>query len=146
MGVASSPKITILSRFRGFSVKKELFLLSDRFTSSLNSVFNRNESSLATGIVLGKSDAAFSKDFTLAMKNSGTTHLVALSGYNISVLVGALYLALSWFFKRRAKFFIAFAVIFLFVAMTGSRGVGDEGGDYGVAGYFGQPGFPGLQL
>ena len=53
------------------------------------------------------------------MSLSGTTHIVALSGYNISVIVLAAGTLFSFFFSRLISFYLSVGFIILFVLMTG---------------------------
>ncbi len=55
------------------------------------------------------------------MAASGTTHLVALSGYNIAIVVLLVAHALSRFFSRRATFYATALIILLFVLMVGAE-------------------------
>ena len=63
----------------------------------------------------------FSKSFKEAMKNSGTTHLVAISGYNITLLAIAIGYICGYFFSRRITFFAATFAILIFVIMVGGE-------------------------
>ena len=72
------------------------------------------------GITLGER-AEFSKEFKEAMSKSGTTHLVALSGYNITILVLAVAYVLNFFASRRLVFWLTLLIIIGFVAMTGAE-------------------------
>lgn len=55
------------------------------------------------------------------MKLSGTTHLVALSGYNITVIVWALMAVLMTFLRRKWSFAVTVIIIIGFVLMTGAE-------------------------
>jgi len=77
-----------------------------------------NSAALLSGETFGeRSD--FSKEFKDQMARSGTTHIVALSGYNIAILVLAISTALGSFLSRRKTFIITTIVIILFVIMVG---------------------------
>ncbi|MEK7077215.1 MAG: ComEC/Rec2 family competence protein, partial [Patescibacteria group bacterium] len=75
---------------------------------------------LLAGLTFG-SRSDFSKEFKEKMSQSGTTHLVALSGYNISVLVLTAALFFRYFLRRRAAFYVTVLVIILFVLMVGGE-------------------------
>ena len=55
------------------------------------------------------------------MSQSGTTHLVALSGYNITVIAIAVSTLLSYFLRRRIVFWLSILTIIAFVLMTGAE-------------------------
>ncbi|MDO8574515.1 MAG: ComEC/Rec2 family competence protein [bacterium] len=77
-----------------------------------------NSAALLAGETFGeRSD--FTKELKEQMNRSGTTHIVALSGYNIAILVLAISTALGSFLSRRKTFIITAVVIILFVIMVG---------------------------
>jgi len=78
------------------------------------------EAAFLSGLTLGgRSD--FSKNFKEAMKKSGTTHLVALSGYNITIIAWAMANFFAFFFKRKKVFALTTMAIIGFVIMTGAE-------------------------
>jgi competence protein ComEC len=81
--------------------------------------FSGDSGALLSGIMLG-ARADFSEEMKLAMQGSGTTHLVALSGYNIAVLMLAISYALGRFLKRNLTFWLTTIAIILFVLMVGA--------------------------
>lgn len=78
------------------------------------------EAGLARGLLLGGSDElpeALARDFRIV----GLSHIVAISGYNISVLAGGFFLlgiGLGWYRKRAV--WIAFLGTVLFVLLVGA--------------------------
>ncbi len=101
----------------GSEINKLLFGVKDKFVSVLTKNLSPNAGALASGLLFGEK-AKFSSEFKEAMKRSGTTHIVALSGYNISILVGALGLVVA-VFSRRIRIFLYFFVIIIFTLMVG---------------------------
>ncbi|MDP3014730.1 MAG: ComEC/Rec2 family competence protein [Candidatus Subteraquimicrobiales bacterium] len=65
---------------------------------------------MAKGLLLGGSQG-FSSEFLNAIKNSGTSHLVAVSGYNVSIITIILFRYIRAAFSRRSA--IIFSIIFL---------------------------------
>jgi competence protein ComEC len=72
------------------------------------------------GLLLGDRNS-FSADFKDAMKGSGTTHLIALSGFNITILVNAIALVLGSFLSRKLRFALSIIIIVLFIVMVGAE-------------------------
>ncbi len=62
-----------------------LRILRESFERVLESSLPDPESSLAAGIILGRS-ANFSSDFLEALRRTGTLHIIAVSGYNITIV------------------------------------------------------------
>ncbi|MCR4261163.1 MAG: ComEC/Rec2 family competence protein, partial [Candidatus Colwellbacteria bacterium] len=75
--------------------------------------------SLASGLLLGER-AEFTDEFEQAMRNSGTTHIVALSGYNIAILVLVISGIFSYLWDRRVAFYLSLLIVPGFVVMTGA--------------------------
>lgn len=98
-----------------------LFMIRQRFSMALSRVLPQEEAALASGLVLGKDSALFSSSFKEAMRNSGTTHLVALSGYNITVVISTLWSFIGLFFRRRITSALVVCGVVLFVVMTGAE-------------------------
>ena len=78
----------------------------------------RDASALLSGLTFG-AHGDFNKELKDAMVRSGTTHLVALSGYNITIIAYAIFLALGSLLPRRITFIATFAAILFFVLMVG---------------------------
>jgi competence protein ComEC len=121
VGTVDYPKIISVKEQNGFSIKGGLFSIRDSMAQVYKKTLNQNESALMVGILLGQESADFPADFKQAMKNSGTTHITALSGYNITILISALFYVLSFLFSRKTTFWVSIVGIILFVIMTGAQ-------------------------
>lgn len=119
-GVVAFPKIESHKPARTFSFRGALYALREQLVDSFRRTLPAKEAALMAGLTVGARED-FSEEFRDAMADSGTTHLVALSGYNISIVV---WVAMSLFllvFPRRAAFAATLAVILAFVLMTGAE-------------------------
>ncbi len=79
-----------------------------------------DNAALLAGITLG-ARSGFSPQFKAQMADSGTTHIVAVSGYNIGILAIAVGNIAVFFLARRFAIWIAIILILLFVGMVGSE-------------------------
>lgn len=120
LNIASFPEIEILSRNNGNPIKIRLFHFKERLIGNLNAVLPSQQAALMSGILVGER-AEFTPEFKEQLNRSGTTHIVALSGYNISIIGLTLATILAYFFRRRWAFYIALFAIPLFVIMTGAE-------------------------
>ncbi len=118
-GRISFPVITVTGE-GGNSIRKVLFSLRDSVAASFSRSLPPEQSTFMTGLTLGKS-AAFSDTLREEMKITGTTHLVALSGYNVSIIGIGISFLLGLWFSRRAVFPLSIIAIALFVLMTGAE-------------------------
>ncbi len=114
------PDVTIAEHGRIHSLKGTLIGTKGAFVRVFQRSLPKDLAALLSGITFG-ARADFTSKFKSEMAASGTTHLVALSGYNISILVVGVGGALGRFLRRRATFFLTLAVIALFVAMVGNE-------------------------
>lgn len=114
------PDVMLEGRDRGFRVKQWLLALKESFNFQFNRFLPADSAALISGLTFGvRSD--FPAAFKEAMTRSGTTHLVALSGYNISILVFAIWNVFGRWWTRRGTFILTAAFIALFVIMTGGE-------------------------
>lgn len=114
------PKIKLIDKHRGWWVKEQLFAIKKIFESQFKKFLPPDSSALLEGLIFG-SRASFSEELKRQMNRSGTTHLVALSGYNIAILIVAISQTLGYFLSRRATFYFIVAAISLFVIMVGAE-------------------------
>lgn len=112
--------ITLVARNTGNPIKAQLFKLKAAFERNLKNVLPSEKAAFLAGLTVG-STAEFTKEFLADLRTTGTTHLVALSGSNISYIVHAILLTLAWFLPRKKIFWPALAIIALFVVMTGAE-------------------------
>ncbi len=113
-------QIKILASNQGNFLLSLLYKIKNSFQQKISQIFSPTEASFYNGLLFGSKEN-MPKPFLEKLKKSGTIHLIALSGYNISII--SVYL-LSFFiflgFKRGAAFYPAVFGIFLFVLMTGA--------------------------
>ncbi len=112
LGTMSYPEIRLLGRGGGNPATAVLFKLKARVLRTFAAVLPYQKSQFLAGITLGEK-SAFSEDFRQDLSRSGTAHLVALSGYNISVLLDNLAIG--------GAFWLPLGIVVLFVLMTGAE-------------------------
>ena len=118
-GTTNFPK-TELKGKNSAAIKSYLFKFKEKIIANFQKVLPFQKAAFLSGITLGER-AEFSPEFKEAMKKSGTTHIVALSGYNISVIAVAVSVFLGWFLNRRRAFGLSILTIIAFVFMTGAE-------------------------
>jgi competence protein ComEC len=105
---------------RGDRIKEILFGVKGRLIDNLKTVLPPEKAALMSGILLGER-AEFTPALEEAMRLSGTTHIVALSGYNIAILAATLSSGLAYICNRRKAFWLSLIAIPVFVIMTGAE-------------------------
>ncbi len=96
-----------------------IFSLKNKFQDSINKSISEPNAAFVNGILLGTRQN-ISDDLKDAFSKTGTTHVLAISGYNIMIISEAVLLGLIFFFRRRTAFWISVLVIILFVVLTGA--------------------------
>jgi competence protein ComEC len=79
------PKIEVMGHGEGNIIKSALFSLKEKFLEKINTEIPEPESLLMNGLILGER-SAFSNEFRQAFINTGTIHIIALSGYNVTIV------------------------------------------------------------
>jgi competence protein ComEC len=118
--VINYPKIEILDTGKGFKPLAWIYSLRNRLSQSLSLALPEPQASLAQGILLGlRGNIPYS--LNQALSRTGTAHLLAISGLNISIVIGILVAAGIWLFGRRYHIYIwlALLAIWLYALVTG---------------------------
>ncbi|MFC1656790.1 ComEC/Rec2 family competence protein [Patescibacteria group bacterium] len=103
----------------GLKIKGFLIAIKNRFIQNINKILSEPESGLLAGILLGMKQN-MSEHLLEIFKVVGITHIIALSGYNVTIIVRAfLLLSASW--SRKIAFTSAIIGIVFFVIMTGAQ-------------------------
>lgn len=98
---------------------KILFTFSDRFEENINKVMPEPQASLATGLILGVK-RNIPDDIISDLNITSTTHIIALSGFNVTIIVIVITDILIRFLRRRQVFIIGTLLVAGFVVLTGA--------------------------
>ena len=114
------PQIKLARSDKGNFIKAGLFWVKNKFENSISQILPEPPASLLAGLLLGEK-RGFSAELLSDFSRTGTTHIIALSGYNITIIAVALMSVFNFFMLRRSiSFWAAAGVIILFVLMTGA--------------------------
>ena len=111
--------IEIVSRGQGNKIKSALFFIKEKFLSKMNLVISHPESLLMGGLILGER-SSFPQEMRQKFIDTGTIHIVALSGYNVTI-VAEWIMKIFAFLPRNLGFGAGILGIFLFVLMAGGQ-------------------------
>lgn len=113
------PKIEIISHNNGNFIKSTLFFLKEKFLSKMNLVIREPESLLMGGLILGEK-SSFNEALRQSFVDTGTIHIVALSGYNVTIVSEWIMKIFSFSsFPKNFGIGAGIVTILLFVLMTG---------------------------
>jgi len=110
------PEVEVTSRGEG--TIRGLFDLSLYLSREIKELFPGDKGVLAKGLLFGGSED-FTSRFQQNLKNSGTSHLVAVSGYNVSIITIILFGFLRNLFSRRFAAASTLGLLICFCVMTG---------------------------
>ena len=136
-GVVSFPETTLISGGHGSRVRIVLLGFKGLVSGAVRKTLSYEKAALLQGILLGDT-GDFSESFRENMRASGTTHIVALSGYNISIVALAAVFLFSRFLAPTRSFILSSAFIAAFVLMTGASPSVTRAGIMGVMLLFGK--------
>jgi competence protein ComEC len=111
--------IKIISSEGGSKIKTWLYKLRGSFMNNINQVIPMPESDLANGLILG-ARGGFDEDTKQEFIDTGTVHIIALSGYNVSIVAENVMKAFSLVLAQTIAIIFGIVVILLFIIMTGA--------------------------
>ncbi|MEI7688799.1 MAG: ComEC/Rec2 family competence protein [Candidatus Nomurabacteria bacterium] len=109
----------IISSGNGNKIKTLLFKLRNSFIRNINNVIPMPESDLANGLILGVR-GGFDEETNKEFIDTGTIHMIALSGYNVSIVADGVMKTFGTILSKTLSIVIGIVVILLFIIMTGA--------------------------
>lgn len=120
INMMSFPEVSVISKDNGSKFRGILFSIRRSLIDNLKVIMPPDKSALISGLLFGDT-SEFSAEFKESMRASGTTHIVALSGYNVSIIAMMVSNGLTYFINRKKVFYISALIIIAFVLMTGAE-------------------------
>ncbi len=106
-----------LDREGGLILYNRLYSLKKELVSRVEKALPEPQASLLIGIILGE-ERVFEESFEESLRVSGTTHIVAASGYNITLIFLMVDKGLR-FINKRVRSILSILFIWLFVLISG---------------------------
>jgi len=114
----SSVRLSLLQKLK-IDIYYRIFAIKDNFQSAVDRSLSAPYSAYINGVLLGtKQDIP--TELTNAFNRTSTTHILAISGYNITIIAEALLAVLVFFMRRRHAFWVSIVIIIIFTIMTGA--------------------------
>ena len=120
LSILSYADVHHLESGAGNPLRTLLYQLSDRGYAALQQLFPSPESDLLAGILLGR-DQGLSQDLQDAFRSTGTTHIIAISGFNIAILAGLFSSVFTRLFGRKWGAVSAVLGIAAFTVLVGGE-------------------------
>lgn len=102
--------IELLASGHGFKPSEWVYGLRSRISQALDNALPEPQSALAQAILLG-TRSAIPGDLNQSLFRTGTTHIIAISGLNITIVAGLVLSLGVWLFGRRRPFYFWLAII-----------------------------------
>jgi len=118
-GIVRYAEIQGVGKNANNKVLSYLFSLRKHFETVVRKNLPEPESTLGIGILIGSKEG-FTDELMDQFNKVGITHIIALSGFNITIIIFFLSLMLLGIVGRKINFIISIILIVLFVAMTGA--------------------------
>jgi competence protein ComEC len=112
--------VRLLSRANGNWLFRGLYKLRARSAQVLQNNFPNPESALLRGILLGD-ESGLSKDLSESYARTGTSHIIAISGFNMAVLAGVVSMLLRRRMGRMRGSIVAITVLLLYTIFVGGN-------------------------
>jgi competence protein ComEC len=117
--LADYPRVSLLESGRGNPLLEVVHGVRQRLSDALALSLPDPEASLAQGILLG-SRSALEPSLTADLNNTSLSHLIAISGYNVTVVAGLVIGSLAWLLGRRRAALAALLAIAAYTILTGA--------------------------
>lgn len=100
-------------------IYRKIFTVRRAFEASINRSLSEPSASYINGILLG-ARSGIPDNIKQAFNRTSTSHILAISGYNITIIAWVISWVLLWFMRRAVAFWFSVAGIILFTIMTGA--------------------------
>lgn len=111
-------EVTRLPGNNGNIISTQIYKLKSKLLENTYRLFQDPEASLFAGILFGV-DTGLPKKLQEAFKNTGTAHIIAISGFNIAIIAGVLFTTFKYFFNERTSAILAVCGIFFYMFLVG---------------------------
>ena len=115
-----NPRIDRVEFNQGHPIKARIFDLHAQSYATIQSLFPAPESELLAGILLGR-DQGLSPGLQEAFRRTGTTHIIAISGFNVAILAGLFSGVFTRLLGRKWGTLIAIAGIIGYTIFVGGQ-------------------------
>ncbi len=111
--------IEVLASHQGFFLWEWLYRYKAYALKTLLTLLPEPQASLLAGILLGV-ESGIPDDLNAAFVATGTSHIVAISGFNLSIIAGAFVQMAGWLLKGRGKTVLPLVGLWLYTILVGA--------------------------
>ncbi len=115
----SGTEVTRLPGNGGNPLRKKIYAFKDKALENIYLIFPDPEASLMAGILLGV-DTGLPAGLQQAFKDTGTAHIIAISGFNIAIIAGLFFALFSRLLGQLRGSILAILGIALYTLLVGA--------------------------
>jgi competence protein ComEC len=115
----NTPHLTILAEGQGSPIKQAIFAFKARAQTTINRLIPDPQAALLSGILVGN-DNGLSPELADAFRLTGMTHVIAISGFNIAILIAIMVSISEPFLGRRGAVGFAVVGVTLYTILVGA--------------------------
>lgn len=114
------PEVTVAPKV-SYGLTGILGIIKDRYVHSLNRILPEPAAGFVTGLIIG-GRSGLSQEWRDTLNTTGTAHLIALSGYNVTIIASFLFFILEALaIPRSWRVAVIGIILSLFVIMVGAE-------------------------
>jgi competence protein ComEC len=113
------PELTVLAENQGNLIRHSIFAIKRTAQRTIDRLIPGPQAALLKGILLGD-DSGMTSDMADAFRRTGLTHIIAISGFNITILIGVLLRMSETFLSRWAAVVLAMTGVGLYTILVGA--------------------------
>lgn len=117
--VMRRPEVMVTAEGEGNAFYQAIYTLKSRAQATIGRLLPNPEAALLTGILLGN-DNGLPPDLLEDFRTTGMSHIIAISGYNVSVLVGVLSAAVTPLLGHRRAAGLAMILVAVYAIFVGA--------------------------
>jgi competence protein ComEC len=117
--IIKNAEVEIISHNNDSKIISLLYRFRNAFMENIERVINPPKSDLANGLVLG-SRGGFDNNTKNEFINTGTIHIIALSGYNVTIVAENVMKIFGLVFAQTISIILGIFVIILFILLAGA--------------------------
>ncbi len=112
-------ELEVLRSHQGNCILEKIYALRSKALERIYQLWSDPEASLLAGILLGL-ESGISEEVQASFRKTGTTHIIAISGFNITIVAGLFGKFFGRFFNRRQAALAALLGIGLYTLLVGA--------------------------
>jgi competence protein ComEC len=116
----SQGRVGVLAEGQGHPLLHAILALKAQAQATINRLIPEPEAALLSGILLGN-DNNIPPDLAQDFRDTGMTHIIAISGFNIAILIAIMVSLADPFLARRTAVLVAVVGIFIYTILVGAE-------------------------